>query len=95
MLLAGSLGSAALAQTADPAPAPTPASAASAPAGTAGTLGTVTVRDKAESDGSTTSKALLRATKTEIVVGRKVGGSEALGQLHAIREVPGWRFLPD
>ena len=71
MLLAGSLGSAALAQTADPAPAPTPASAASAPAGTAGTLGTVTVRDKAESDGSTTSKALLRATKTEIGKGEQ------------------------
>ena len=42
-----------------------------------------------------TEAGLLRLLLTGIVVGRKVGGSEALGQLHAIREVPGWRFLPD
>ncbi len=69
MLLAGSLSSVAFAQTA---PATPPASAASAPAGaTAGTLGTVTVRDKAIDDGATTSKALLRATKTEIGKGEQ------------------------
>ena len=42
-----------------------------------------------------TEAGLLRLLLTEIVVGRKVSGSEALGQLQAIREVPGWRFLPD
>ncbi len=69
MLLAGSLSSVAFAQTA---PATPPASAASAPAGaTAGTLGTVTVRDKAIDDGATSSKALLRATKTEIGKGEQ------------------------
>ncbi len=69
MLLAGSLSSVAFAQTA---PATPPASAASVPAGaTAGTLGTVTVRDKAIDDGATTSKALLRATKTEIGKGEQ------------------------
>ncbi|WP_293225023.1 TonB-dependent receptor plug domain-containing protein, partial [Ottowia sp.] len=49
-------------------PATAPASAASAPADT---LGTVTVRDTAIDDGSTTSKALLRASKTEIGKGEQ------------------------
>ena len=64
LLLAGSLGTAALAQT----PASAPASAASAPADT---LGTVTVRDTAIDDGATTSKSLLRATTTEIGKGEQ------------------------
>ncbi len=59
MLLAGSLSTATLAQTA-------PASAA-----VAGTLGTVTVRDAAATDGPTTSKAQLRATRTEIGKGNQ------------------------
>ena len=67
MLLAGTLGTAAVAQTA---PAPAPANAASA-AAPAGTLGTVTVRDTAIEDGATTSKSLLRATKTEIGKGEQ------------------------
>ncbi len=74
MMLAGSLGSTAWAQ---PAPAvPTPAAqqvpaeaASSAPA--AGTLSTVTVRDSAVDDGSTNSKAQLRATRTEIGKGNQ------------------------
>lgn len=32
---------------------------------------------------------------TEQVVGRKVSGDEALGQLRAIRQVPGWSFIAD
>ncbi|HOZ93528.1 MAG TPA: TonB-dependent receptor plug domain-containing protein, partial [Ottowia sp.] len=59
MLLAGSLSTAALAQT--PASAPV-----------AGTLGTVTVRDSATTDGAaTTSKSQLRATRTEIGKGNQ------------------------
>ncbi|MGV8881783.1 MAG: TA system VapC family ribonuclease toxin [Rhodoglobus sp.] len=42
-----------------------------------------------------TEAGLLRLLMTEPVVGRKVSGSEALGQLEAIRRVPGWSFLPD
>lgn len=42
-----------------------------------------------------TEAGLLRLLLTEQLVGRKVSGSEALGQLQAIREVPGWSFLPD
>lgn len=56
MLLAGSLGTAAFAQTTTAAPGAADA--------TAGTLPTVTVRDTA--DGSTTSKTQLRAVRTEI-----------------------------
>ena len=59
MLLAGSLSTAALAQT--PASAPV-----------AGTLGTVTVRDSSTTDGAaTTSKSQLRATRTEIGKGNQ------------------------
>lgn len=43
----------------------------------------------------TTEAGLLRLLLTEQVVGRKVSGAEALGQLAAIRAVPGWRFLDD
>ena len=78
MLLAGSLGSTALAQPAAPA---APAAAASAPAAqqapVAGTLSTVTVRDSAVGDGSTNSKAQLRATRTEIGKGKQ-----------ALRDIP-------
>lgn len=42
-----------------------------------------------------TEAGLLRLLLTEQVVGRKVSGSEAMGQLRAIREVSGWRFLAD
>lgn len=42
-----------------------------------------------------TEAGLLRLLLTERVVGRKVSGSEALGQLQAIRQVPGWSFLTD
>lgn len=42
-----------------------------------------------------TESGLMRLLLTEQVVGRKVTGSEALGQLSAIRQVPGWRYLPD
>lgn len=42
-----------------------------------------------------TEAGLLRLLLTEQVVGRKVAGGEALGQLEAIRRVPGWRFLAD
>lgn len=42
-----------------------------------------------------TEAGLLRLLLTERVVGRKVSGSEALGQLEAIRQVPGWSFLAD
>ncbi|MEZ5087304.1 MAG: TA system VapC family ribonuclease toxin [Tessaracoccus sp.] len=42
-----------------------------------------------------TESGLVRLLMTEAVVGRKVTGAEALGQLRAIREAPGWRFLPD
>ena len=66
MLLAGSLGSTALAQPAAPAPAASAPAAQQAPAEAAGTLPAVTVRDSAQDDGSTTSKTQLRATRTEI-----------------------------
>ncbi len=55
MLLAGSLGTSALAQPAD----------------AAGTLPTVTVRDSAQDDGGTNSKTQLRATRTEIGKGNQ------------------------
>ncbi|MBD0023543.1 PIN domain nuclease [Gordonia pseudamarae] len=42
-----------------------------------------------------TEAGLLRLLLTERVVGRKVSGGEALGQLDAIRKVPGWGFLAD
>jgi Predicted nucleic acid-binding protein, contains PIN domain len=42
-----------------------------------------------------TESGLVRLLLTEQVVGRKVSGSEALGQLSAIRQVPGWEYLPD
>lgn len=42
-----------------------------------------------------TEAGLLRLMMTEQVVGRKVTGGEALGQLDAIRRVPGWSFLSD
>ncbi|MBT0568512.1 TA system VapC family ribonuclease toxin [Williamsia sp. CHRR-6] len=42
-----------------------------------------------------TESGLLRLLLTEQVVGRKVSGGEALGQLAAIRQVPGWSFLAD
>lgn len=42
-----------------------------------------------------TEAGLLRLLLTEQVVGRAVSGTEALGQLSAIRTVPGWRFLGD
>ncbi|MEQ6896100.1 TA system VapC family ribonuclease toxin [Microbacterium sp. KR10-403] len=42
-----------------------------------------------------TEAGLLRLLLTEAVVGRRVTGAEAMGQLAAIRTVPGWRFLPD
>src|SRR5699024_11351662 len=38
---------------------------------------------------------LLRLLLTEQFVGRQVSGSEALGQLEAIRRVQGWSFLTD
>lgn len=43
---------------------------------------------------STTEAGLVRLLLTELVVGRKVTGTEALGHLAAIRQVPGWGFLP-
>lgn len=42
-----------------------------------------------------TESGLLRLLLTEQLVGRAVSGAEALGQLAAIRSVPGWRFLDD
>ncbi|GAA4399065.1 TA system VapC family ribonuclease toxin [Tsukamurella soli] len=42
-----------------------------------------------------TEAGLLRLLLTEQVVGRKVSGGEALGQLDAMRRVPGWSFLAD
>jgi toxin-antitoxin system PIN domain toxin len=42
-----------------------------------------------------TEAGLLRLLLTEQVVGRKVNGGEALGQLDAMRRVPGWSFLAD
>lgn len=42
-----------------------------------------------------TEAGLLRLLMTEPIVGRKVTGSEALGQLEAMRRVPGWSFLSD
>lgn len=42
-----------------------------------------------------TEAGLVRLLLTEQVVGRRVSGGEALGQLEAIRRVPGWSFLPD
>lgn len=44
---------------------------------------------------SITETGLLRLLLTPSVVGRRVSGSEALGQLEAIRQVPRWGFLPD
>ena len=44
---------------------------------------------------SITETGLLRLLLTSAVVGRNVSGQEALGQLEAIRQVPGWGFLPD
>ena len=72
MLLAGSLGTSALAQsaaTAADAPAAQQAPASAAPV--AGTLPAVTVRDSAVGDGSTNSKTQLRATRTEIGKGNQ------------------------
>lgn len=67
MLLAGSIGGAAWAQQVPGAPeAAASAQAGAASAAAAGTLPAVTVRDSAATDGSTTSKAQLRATRTEI-----------------------------
>ncbi len=42
-----------------------------------------------------TEAGLLRLLLTEKVVGRRVTGSEALAQLAAIREAPGWSFVED
>ena len=42
-----------------------------------------------------TEAGLVRLLLTEQVVGRKVSGSEALGQLAAIRSVSGWSFVSD
>ena len=42
-----------------------------------------------------TEAGLLRLLLTERVVGRKVTGGEALGQLDAMRRVRGWSFLAD
>lgn len=42
-----------------------------------------------------TEAGLLRLLLTEAVVGRRVSGSEALGQIAAIRAAPGWIFLED
>ncbi|MFT3851230.1 MAG: PIN domain-containing protein [Ilumatobacteraceae bacterium] len=42
-----------------------------------------------------TEAGLIRLLLTEQVVGRKVSGAEALGQLDAMRRVPGWSFLAD
>ncbi|MBB2890441.1 TA system VapC family ribonuclease toxin [Flexivirga oryzae] len=42
-----------------------------------------------------TEAGLLRLLLTEPVVGRKVSGTEALGQLSAMRSVPGWHFIAD
>ncbi len=42
-----------------------------------------------------TEGGLIRLLLTEQVVGRKVSGAEALGQLEAMRRVPGWSFLTD
>ena len=42
-----------------------------------------------------TEAGLLRLLLTERVVGRKVSGGEALGQLDAIRRTRGWSFLAD
>ena len=85
MLLASSLGSTALAQPAAPASgasAPAAQQAPAEPAGSsapvAGTLSTVTVRDSAVGDGSTHSKAQLRATRTEIGKGAFIGSGTML-----------------
>lgn len=43
----------------------------------------------------TTEAGLLRLLLTEAVVGRRVAGQEALGQLRALRSVPGWRMIDD
>jgi catecholate siderophore receptor len=81
LLLAGSISSGASAQTPTGAPqtapgatattASEPAETRTAPSNVAGTLGIVTVRDSAVSDGSTTSKALVRVTNTEIGKGEQ------------------------
>ncbi|MFT4219267.1 MAG: hypothetical protein QM611_01945 [Microbacterium sp.] len=44
---------------------------------------------------SATETGLLRLLMTEQVVGRKVTGSEALAHVDAMRQAPGWGFLPD
>lgn len=44
---------------------------------------------------SVTESGLLRLLLTEAVVGRRVSGADALEQLRAIRQVPGWKWLPD
>lgn len=44
---------------------------------------------------SITETGLLRLLLTPAVVGRSVSGAEALGQLEAIRQVPGWGLLSD
>lgn len=43
----------------------------------------------------TTESGLVRLLLTKPVVGRSVLGAEALGQLAALRRVPGWSFLAD
>lgn len=42
-----------------------------------------------------TEAGLVRLLITERVVGRKVKPAAALAQLRALREVPGWSFMPD
>jgi uncharacterized protein len=42
-----------------------------------------------------TEAGLVRLLMTEQVVGRRVSGAEALGQLRALRSVPGWSFLSE
>ncbi|NLE98950.1 MAG: PIN domain nuclease [Propionibacterium sp.] len=44
---------------------------------------------------SVTEAGLIRLLMTEPVVGRRVSGGEALGQLAGIRSVSGWTFLTD
>lgn len=44
---------------------------------------------------SITEAGLIRLLLSEPVVGRKVSGGEALGQLDAMRRVAGWHFLTD
>ncbi len=42
-----------------------------------------------------TEAGLLRLLLTRQVVGRQVSGAEAIGQLQAMRRVPGWSFISD